>query len=151
MNKLKEIISKEGINIDKLADDIGISYDHLQNWINGNEKPIDEDEQEALIQALQLQTSKQYLIEQLFYEVAGLGKPVRASTSVRYYGGGDVFDITPQLASSDDRLRFILDQGSAPNETIADILSDLSILYRMKGGSGINFEPSGIILTASHE
>lgn len=34
-----------------------------------------------------------------------------------------------------------VDPGAAPAEAIADLLSDLSILYRRMGGSGINFTP----------
>jgi hypothetical protein len=37
-----------------------------------------------------------------------------------------------------------VDPGSAPSAAIADVLSDLSILYRRMGGAGINFIPYGI-------
>jgi len=37
-----------------------------------------------------------------------------------------------------------IDQGSASDDKIAELLADISILYRMMGGSGINFEPSGV-------
>lgn len=36
-------------------------------------------------------------------------------------------------------LRLLIDPGTAPPEFIADILSDISLLYRLSGGSGINF------------
>lgn len=37
-----------------------------------------------------------------------------------------------------------VDAGSASREEIADILSDLSILYRRMGGSGITFTPQNV-------
>jgi len=42
-----------------------------------------------------------------------------------------------------DALELIIDRGDAPDEKIADLLADFSILYRMHGGSGINFELIG--------
>lgn len=39
---------------------------------------------------------------------------------------------------------YTVDPGTAPPEDIADVLSDLSILYRKMGGSGINFSLKGI-------
>jgi hypothetical protein len=44
-----------------------------------------------------------------------------------------------------------VDPGSAPPEEIADILSDISLLYRKMGGSGINFTPQGIHFLAAVE
>ena len=41
-------------------------------------------------------------------------------------------------------LSITVDPGTAPPEDIADVLSDLSILYRKMGGSGINFSLKGI-------
>jgi hypothetical protein len=38
-----------------------------------------------------------------------------------------------------DPLRLVIDPGTAPPEFIADILSDISLLYRLSGGSGIKF------------
>lgn len=37
--------------------------------------------------------------------------------------------------------KLIIDPGSAPPEVIADLLSNLSIIYRNAGGSGIDFIP----------
>jgi ATP-dependent Clp protease ATP-binding subunit ClpA len=48
--------------------------------------------------------------------------------SVEGYAYGDVGPLT-----------LIIDHGSAPSEVIADILSDISLLYRKAGGAGINF------------
>jgi hypothetical protein len=39
----------------------------------------------------------------------------------------------------DSALLVLVEPGSAPPGDIADILSDLSILYRKLGGTGINF------------
>ncbi|HEX6040049.1 hypothetical protein [Longimicrobium sp.] len=52
-------------------------------------------------------------------------------------------------AVSVDRLVLTVDPGSAPPEEIADILSDLSILYRRMGGSGINFTPQDVHIFAA--
>lgn len=41
-----------------------------------------------------------------------------------------------------------LDPGSAPPDAIAEILADLSILYRRMGGSGINFTPQAVHVLA---
>jgi hypothetical protein len=41
-------------------------------------------------------------------------------------------------------VELLVDPGSAPPEVIADILSDLSMLYRKTGGSGITFTPDSI-------
>lgn len=43
-----------------------------------------------------------------------------------------------------DKLKILIQQADATDEEIADILSDISILYRMMGGSGIVFEPNDI-------
>jgi len=48
-------------------------------------------------------------------------------------------------------LNITVNQGSAPDEAVSDILSDLSVLYRMTGGSGINFENTPVILHLNHE
>lgn len=40
-----------------------------------------------------------------------------------------------------DALKLEVYPGSAPPEEIADLLSNLSILYQKMGGSGINFTP----------
>lgn len=45
-------------------------------------------------------------------------------------------------------LRLFVDPGQAPDEVIAEILSDLSLLYRLKGGSGITFELENVHLLA---
>lgn len=37
-------------------------------------------------------------------------------------------------------LQLLIDHGSAPKELVAKLLADLSILYRLEGGSGITFE-----------
>ena len=39
----------------------------------------------------------------------------------------------------DKPLKIVIDPGDAPPEFIADILSDISRLYRKAGGSGITF------------
>jgi hypothetical protein len=44
-------------------------------------------------------------------------------------------------SAADPILRVIVDPGAASAKEIADVLSDLSILYRRIGGSGINFTP----------
>lgn len=36
--------------------------------------------------------------------------------------------------------------GTSPQEEVSDLLSDISILYRKMGGSGINFTPEGTII-----
>ncbi len=46
--------------------------------------------------------------------------------------------------STFDSIEFELNSGAAPLELVADILSDLSILYFKKGGSGLDFSPNGI-------
>ena len=43
------------------------------------------------------------------------------------------------------QLEVIIDKGTAPESDVADLLSNLSILYRMMGGSGINFENKGVL------
>ncbi|WP_118975751.1 hypothetical protein [Taibaiella koreensis] len=43
-----------------------------------------------------------------------------------------------------DKVDVDIDRGTASDEQIADILSELSLLNRMMGGSGINFELTGI-------
>ena len=43
------------------------------------------------------------------------------------------------------KLHIDIDPGTAPPEEIADILSDLSILYRLYGGSGITFTLDGVL------
>lgn len=43
------------------------------------------------------------------------------------------------------QLSVFFDPGSASDNDIVEILSDISILYRMMGGSGINFENADII------
>lgn len=45
-------------------------------------------------------------------------------------------------------ISILIDPGSAPAEEIADILSDLSVLYRRIGGSGIDFTPEGVRMLA---
>ena len=37
-----------------------------------------------------------------------------------------------------------VDQCSASDDDVAELLADISVLYRMMGGSGINFEAAGI-------
>lgn len=44
-----------------------------------------------------------------------------------------------------------VDVGSASPQEIADILSDLSILYRRMGGNGIDFSPQGVYVVAGDE
>ena len=39
--------------------------------------------------------------------------------------------------------------GTSPMEVVSDLLSDISILYRKMGGSGINFTPEGAIILSS--
>jgi hypothetical protein len=54
--------------------------------------------------------------------------------------------------TSPDALRSLtitVDAGSAPPEEIAEILSDLSILYRRMGGSGINYKSQYVHVLAS--
>lgn len=41
-------------------------------------------------------------------------------------------------------LELVIDAGTASDQQIADVLSDLSLLYRAVGGSGINFTLSGV-------
>ena len=38
------------------------------------------------------------------------------------------------------KLSVYIDPGNAPDERIAQILSDLSLLYELEGGSGIEFK-----------
>ena len=43
-------------------------------------------------------------------------------------------------------LRLMVDPGTAPPEVIADILSDMSILYRKSGGTGIEFRLQDVLV-----
>jgi ATP-dependent Clp protease ATP-binding subunit ClpA len=52
----------------------------------------------------------------------------------------EVEQISDSTSPSLPSLRLLIAPGTAPVEAIADILSDLSVLYRLKGGSGINFD-----------
>ncbi len=50
------------------------------------------------------------------------------------------------IASIDSEIVIELDPGNASNELIAELLADISLLYRFKeGGSGINFQLSNIL------
>ena len=60
----------------------------------------------------------------------------------------DIFNVSDEILGiakhvlgykKQNQLKLIIDPGTAPPEFVADFLSDISILYRMKGGSGINF------------
>lgn len=39
-----------------------------------------------------------------------------------------------------NEIKIVIKQGFAPNKLLSDILSNISLLYRLEGGSGINFE-----------
>ncbi len=43
-----------------------------------------------------------------------------------------------------ESLFITIDKGNTPDEEIATLLAEISLLYRMSGGSGINFEIQGI-------
>ncbi len=47
-------------------------------------------------------------------------------------------------------LRLAVDAGSAPPEVVADILSDISLLYRLSGGSGVTFESDIHVAQGEH-
>ena len=51
-------------------------------------------------------------------------------------------------ALSIQHLDLWIDPGTAPREVIAEILCDLSMLYRKTGGSGIRFDPDRVKLLA---
>ncbi|MBW4888481.1 hypothetical protein KXQ82_02090 [Mucilaginibacter sp. HMF5004] len=53
---------------------------------------------------------------------------------------GDLVNVRNESNS----ISIILDRGTANDSDIADILSDISLLYKMKGGSGVNFELVGV-------
>jgi hypothetical protein len=57
----------------------------------------------------------------------------------------------PQRSVETHPLSVTVDTGSASAEEIADILSDLSVLYRRMGGSGIDFTPQGVHILAGGE
>jgi hypothetical protein len=44
-------------------------------------------------------------------------------------------------------LSVVVDPGEAPPEAIAEVLSEISLLYRRMGGSGINFSLAGVHTT----
>ncbi|MBL4675027.1 MAG: hypothetical protein JKY70_02300 [Mucilaginibacter sp.] len=160
MTKLKELIETGSIDIERLANDIGISLEHLQSWITGTEEPKDIDEEEALWHALSLQTTLKNDLTNSSFGHLGLWikdkviiDPIQVAKVpvTPKYWGGDNFQLYQTNLNDKNQLQFIIDQGDASNEAIADILSDLSILYRMKGGSGINFETTGILSLANNE
>ncbi|MEM9340923.1 MAG: hypothetical protein AAGA66_19465, partial [Bacteroidota bacterium] len=41
-------------------------------------------------------------------------------------------------------LNLTIDYGSAPPEVVADILADISLLYQLEGGSGLEFSFDGV-------
>ncbi|MBB4634410.1 hypothetical protein [Longimicrobium terrae] len=64
-----------------------------------------------------------------------------------------LFETIPEPSMESDQspmssISILIDPGSAPAEEIADILSDLSVLYRRIGGSGIDFTPEGVRMLA---
>lgn len=74
--------------------------------------------------------------ERVEFEVIQGSGPPRAGKVTRLGGRGD------------PALLVLVDPGEAPPEVIADVLSDLSILYRKLGGSGINFALHEVHLVA---
>ena len=60
---------------------------------------------------------------------------------------GMVGEILYQFSTniSDNPIKLLIDNADAPPDEIADFLSELSILYRMMGGSGINFELEDVL------
>lgn len=56
----------------------------------------------------------------------------------------DLFPMhSPDLAKDAPVLSICVDPGSAPAEDVAELLADLSLLYRKMGGAGIIFSPEG--------
>ncbi|MES2702662.1 MAG: hypothetical protein V4649_08490 [Bacteroidota bacterium] len=51
--------------------------------------------------------------------------------------------------TENESLQIIIDQGNADDDIVSELLAELSYLYRMTGGSGINFEFDGILKTQS--
>lgn len=57
----------------------------------------------------------------------------------------NVLQFEEQHIGQESGILIYLDQGFAPNAVIIDILSDISILNRLAGGSGINFKLENIL------
>ena len=69
---------------------------------------------------------------------------------IRKYGSENLADIIvvgdePDTSSSQG-INFLIDPGAASPEFIADILSDISLIYKLQGGSGLRFTPEEIRL-----
>jgi hypothetical protein len=86
-------------------------------------------------------TEKQESIKTTLKEL-GTSFPTRRPMDVMFCvdPGPNSFPVLP--------LKITIDKGDTPDDDVAELLSDLSILYRMMGGSGITFETTEVeILT----
>ena len=125
-NRLAQILENENITVDELVEKSNSSRNKILAYVN-------------------------HIPGEVFETWAGSGYLqhiiVDAINAIAHtnYTSAEVFgDELGQLHP----LKLIIDQGTAPDEVVADILSDISILYRLQGGSGINFELEGVISMA---
>jgi hypothetical protein len=83
--------------------------------------------------------------------IAGERNPAEESSSnfatrslLNVAGNLYVQELLPARAGLSPELTIYIDPGSAPPEAVGELLSEISRLYRMIGGSGITFTNSGV-------
>ncbi len=85
--------------------------------------------------SVQWNTKALMVVRDILYKVASIRTEVEeemdSDSAIRPDSGPSTFE--------EPHLLVIVDPGAASKEQIADVLSDLSILYEMEGGSGLSY------------
>lgn len=159
---LQELLTAKNITIDELASESNISKDTIK-WLLSDEEAtltwhqamhlsdtVDKlikqkrarpnshlpDKGPKVIESLedQLAQSKARILRLKDLSIKLRSENINELENHFIYKGGQ------QLAT----LFLTIDKGSTPDEEIAELLSEISVLYRIMSGSGINFEIQGI-------
>jgi len=135
----KSTVSKETILTILAYTNEAVSHDMLLKLKRSINEFILEHRSSQLHNSLQLIKENQSIEEQLSRSRARSIRLVELSRKLREQGIRE-----SEAMQIKEELHLLIDQGNASDEEVADLLSDISILYRMQGGAGINFEIEGI-------
>jgi transcriptional regulator with XRE-family HTH domain len=136
VSNLHDILIKEGITQTEFAKKSSLAPATINKFANGKRTPTLKSANKILIALNNIPNlSKQYEISEIFPAIGNV-------SDVDF---SDVKDDIVFFADNFSDFELIIDRGDAPDEKIADLLADFSILYRMLGGSGINFELTDVL------
>ena len=150
-SEIADLINTYKIPIDELSRKSDVSMETILIVLADNNEPVSQKMLLRLKRSLNEYTivnnSTQSIEEQLRFSRERIARLGDLSKSLRSFGG-----LESEETFGKQELLLLINQGAASDEEVADVLSDISILYRMQRGAGINFEIEGTttLATLSH-